>query len=63
MINPPLIGLQNRREFRNLTQAALADGICSQSQLNKFEKGAVRLDVHRAKRIAERLGCSIDELL
>lgn len=63
MTSPPLRGLQSRREFRNMTQAALADGICSQSQLNKFEKGAVRLDVYRAKLIAERLDCTIDELL
>ena len=64
MTNPPLRGLEMRREFYNLTQAELAKVIgCSQSQINKFESGTVRLDVHRAQLLAKRLDCTIEELL
>lgn len=53
-----------RREFHNLTQAQMATvANVSQSQYQKFEKGGVRLDVHRAKLFAIRLNCSIDDLL
>jgi transcriptional regulator with XRE-family HTH domain len=64
MTSPPLKGLASRREFRGLTQEDMAVVAgCSQSQYHKFEKGLVRLDVHRAAKLARRLGCSIDELL
>lgn len=64
MTTPKLIGLAQRREFHNLTQGDLGAVIgVSQSQMNKFEKGLVRLDVHRALKLAKRLGCSIEDLL
>lgn len=64
MNSPPLNGLRARREAKGLTQAALAEVIgVNQSQLRKFETGAVRLDIHRAATLAERLGCSIGDLL
>jgi transcriptional regulator with XRE-family HTH domain len=64
MASPPLLGLEMRREFHNLTQAQMATvANVSQSQYQKFEKGGVRLDVHRAKLFAIRLNCSIDDLL
>jgi DNA-binding XRE family transcriptional regulator len=64
MTNPPLRGLEMRREFHNLTQADMAKVIeATQSQYQKFEKGTVRLDIHRAAKLAKRLSCTIDELL
>lgn len=64
MTNPPLRGLEMRREFHNLTQADMAKVIeVTQGHYNKLEKGTVRLDVHRAAKLAKRLGCSIEQLL
>jgi transcriptional regulator with XRE-family HTH domain len=64
MTNPPLTGLVMRREFHNLTQADMARIVgCTQSQYQKFEKGTVRLDVHRAAKLAKRLSCHIEDLL
>jgi DNA-binding XRE family transcriptional regulator len=64
MTSPPLRGLEMRREFHNLTQADAAKLIdVTQGHYNKIEKGTVRLDVHRAAKLARRLGCSIDQLL
>lgn len=61
---PPLEGLRERRLFRNLTQTELAAEIgVNQSHYRQFESGGVRLDVHRAKKLADKLDCSIDELL
>jgi transcriptional regulator with XRE-family HTH domain len=62
--NPPLLGLTMRREFHCLTQAQMAEvANMTQSQYQKFEKGAVRLDIYRAKLFATRLDCTIDDLL
>lgn len=64
MTNPPLRGLEMRREFHNLTQADLGKEIgATQGHYNKLEKGTVRLDVHRAAQLAKRLGCTIEQLL
>jgi transcriptional regulator with XRE-family HTH domain len=35
----------------------------NQSHYRQMETGGVRLDVHRAKLLADRLNCTIDELL
>lgn len=64
MTSPPLKGLKQRREFQGFTQADMAPVIgATQSQFNKFENGTVRLDVHRAAKLAKHLGCFIDDLL
>lgn len=60
----PLWGLRDRREFRHITQTEMGVVIgVNQSHYRQIEVGIVRLDVHRAKLLADRLGCSIDELL
>jgi transcriptional regulator with XRE-family HTH domain len=60
----PLKGLHARREFRGLTQDAMGAMIAvSQSHYRRFETGEVRLDIHRAKTLADALGCSIEELM
>ena len=61
---PPLKGLMMRREFHNMTQgqAGVLIGV-SQSHYRKVELGETRLDVHRAKKLAEALDCSIEDLL
>jgi transcriptional regulator with XRE-family HTH domain len=62
--NPPLNGLRERRTFRKMTQGDLADVIgVNQSHYRQFETGGVRLDVYRAKKLADALECSIDDLL
>lgn len=62
--NPPLRGLRERRIFRRLNQQDLAEVIgVTQSHYRQFEVGNVRLDVHRAKLLADVLSCSIEELL
>lgn len=62
--SPPLLGLRERRLFRSITQQELADEIgVNQSHYRQMETGGVRLDVHRAKKLALKLDCSIDELL
>jgi DNA-binding XRE family transcriptional regulator len=64
MTNPPLAGLQCRREKQGLTTYQLAPAIgVSQSHYAKIEAGKVRLDVHRAAMLAKRLGCRIEDLL
>lgn len=60
----PLNGLREKRIFRGLTQAEGARIIgVDQSHYRKFETGQVRLDLVRAKKLADWLGCSIEELL
>lgn len=62
--NPPLNGLREKRVFRQIVQQELADLIgVSQSHYRQFEAGGVRLDIFRAKKLAEHLECTIDELL
>jgi len=62
--NPPLAGLRERRLFRRLNQQDLADTIgVNQSHYRQFEAGGVRLDVHRAKKLADALDCAIEDLL
>lgn len=61
---PVLYGLRERRIFRRLTQQELADVIgVNQSHYRQMESGGVRLDVHRAAKLAEKLGCHIEELI
>lgn len=60
----PLRGLKEKRVFRNLTQKDGGDVIgVSQSHYRQLEEGIVRLDVHRAKKLADWLECPIEELL
>jgi transcriptional regulator with XRE-family HTH domain len=64
MTSPPLSGLKLRRETSDFTQYDLAAAIeVTQSHYRKLEAGAVRLDVYRAKLLAGKLGCRIDDLL
>jgi transcriptional regulator with XRE-family HTH domain len=64
MTSPPLSGLKLRRETSDFTQVDLAAAIeVTQSHYRKFETGRVRLDVYRAKLLAGKLGCRIDDLL
>jgi transcriptional regulator with XRE-family HTH domain len=63
-MNQPLSGLRERRVFRRITQTDLAALIgVNQSHYRQIERGDVRLDVHRAKLLADRLECSIEDLL
>jgi transcriptional regulator with XRE-family HTH domain len=60
----PLNGLRERRIFRGFTQQQAADVIgVGQSHYRQIEVGGVRLDVHRAKKLADWLECSIEDLL
>ena len=60
----PLQGLRERRIFRNITQQELADAIgVSQSHYRQIEIGGVRLDVHRARVLARKLDCMIEDLI
>lgn len=60
----PLLGLKEKRVFRNITQADMGAIISvTQSHYRQFEEGIVRLDVQRAKKLADALECSIEELL
>lgn len=62
--NPPLEGLRERRIFHRLTQADMGVVIdVNQPHYRQIETGGVRLDVHRAKLLADRLGCTIEDLL
>lgn len=64
MTRVPLGGLQLRREQSpfNRTELAAVTGV-SQSHYCKIENGAVRLDIHRAAKLAAKLGCRIEELI
>lgn len=60
----PLLGLREKRIFRNITQGDMGHVIgVTQSHYRQFEEGIIRLDVQRAKKLARALECSIDELL
>lgn len=62
--NPPLDGLRERRLFRGITQVEMANAIdTTQSHYRMIETGNVRLDVYRAKILADKLDCHIEELL
>lgn len=61
---PPLLGLRERRVFRRISQVEMASILgCGQSHYRMFETGQVRLDLHRAKKLADRLECTLDDLL
>jgi transcriptional regulator with XRE-family HTH domain len=60
----PLTGLREKRIFRNIPQGKMGAYInVSQSHYRQLEEGITRLDVHRAKTLADVLGCTIDDLL
>lgn len=61
---PPLKGLLSRREFRGMTQvdAGKAIGV-TQSHYRQIELGNVRLDIYRAKILADLFDCHIEDLL
>ena len=60
----PLLGLREKRIFRNITQGDMGKVIdVTQSHYRQFEEGIIRLDVQRARKLADALECSIDELL
>lgn len=62
MTHTPLKGLKALRG--DAPQHAIAGLIgVTQSAYHKFETGAVRLDLHRAARLAKHFGVSIDALL
>lgn len=62
--NPPLRGLRERRLFRNMNQADAGRIIgVGQSHYRQFESGHVRLDLQRAKKLADAFDCSLEELL
>lgn len=62
--NPPLNGLREKRLFRQIIQQELADLIgVSQSHYRQIETGGVRLDIHRAAKLAKHLECHVEELL
>lgn len=64
MKSPPLVGLQARREFRNITQVAAGKAIgVTQSHYRQFEQGTVRLDIYRAAVLARMLDCHVEDLL
>lgn len=59
-----LDGLRERRLFRNISQSAMAALIeMQQSHYRRVETGEVRLDLHRAKILADHLGCKLEDLL
>jgi transcriptional regulator with XRE-family HTH domain len=62
--NPPLNGLRERRIFRGLNQkeAGAIIGV-GQSHYRQFETGHVRLDIQRAKLLADKFDCTMEELL
>jgi transcriptional regulator with XRE-family HTH domain len=56
--------MREKRLFRDLTQTDMGKLIkTTQSHYRQIEEGIIRLDVHRAKIIANFLECTIDELL
>lgn len=60
----PLNGLKERREFRRLSQTEVGEVIgVNQSHYRRLENGEVRIDVIRAKKLADYFGCSIEDLL
>jgi transcriptional regulator with XRE-family HTH domain len=62
--NPPLDGLRERRLFRGITQTDMAETIdVTQSHYRQFETGGVRLDIYRAKILADKLDCHVEDLL
>jgi transcriptional regulator with XRE-family HTH domain len=62
--SPPLTGLRERRVFRGLNQKQAGEIIgVGQSHYRQIENGDVRLDIHRAKKLADAFNCTIEELL
>ena len=63
-MNQPLNGLREKRIFRGKSQneAGAVIGV-TQSHYRCFETGKVRLDIYRAKKLADWLECPIEELL
>jgi transcriptional regulator with XRE-family HTH domain len=60
----PLKGLTEKRKFRGMTQLEAGNILgVTQSHYRMFETGKVRLDIRRAKLLADAFGCTIDELL
>jgi len=60
----PLKGLVARRRRRDITQAEAGSWIgMSKQQMSMVESGRARLDLKRGRILAERLGCTMEELL
>ena len=56
--------IQHYRELRGITQVVLAEKLgVSQGAVSNWENGDRKPDVFMMKRIAEILGCTVDELL
>lgn len=56
--------IQHYRELRGITQVVLAEKLgVSQGAISNWENGDRKPDVFMMKRIAEILGCTVDELL
>lgn len=60
---PPLAGLSERRKAAGISQkdAGAWNGVTKQNQAH-WESGRTPLDIHRARVIADRLGCPIEGL-
>lgn len=60
----PLLGLRDRRIKASISSddAAALIGLSNRAHYHKIEKGIVRLDICRARVLAEALGCSIENL-
>ena len=57
-------GIEDMRRAAGMTQAQLADKIgCSQEHISRWETGTVTPGADTLKRIAEALGCSMDDLV
>lgn len=62
--NPPLVGLRERRLFHRITQEDMGAVIdVNQPHYRQIESGGVRLDVQRARLLAVKLRCTIEDLL
>lgn len=60
----PLAGLKAARLERGLSGEAMGAAIgVTKSHYGKLESGAVRLDIHRAKVLADKLGVTMESLL
>lgn len=61
---PELAGLREKRIFRQMSQQQAANILgMTQSHYRQIEAGVVRLDIHRAKKLADAFDCTIEDLM
>lgn len=59
----PLLGLRARRLAAGVSQETAGQWLgCNKAMYGKLELGTVRLDICRARVLAQRLGCNIESL-